>query len=61
LFVIGAIGLQGAKRAFASMGCEGEVRAIASSMPGNGLHSTIRYMRGAAGNGLSTTAKYRVN
>jgi hypothetical protein len=32
-----------------------------SDSAGNGLYTMIRYMRGAANNGLSTTIKYFVN
>jgi hypothetical protein len=32
-----------------------------SGAAGNGLYTTIRYMRGATNNGLSTTIKYLVN
>jgi hypothetical protein len=29
-----------------------------SGVPENGLHTTIKYMRGAAGTGMGTTIKY---
>jgi hypothetical protein len=32
-----------------------------SSAAGSGLHTTIKYMRGAANSGLSTTTKCLVN
>jgi hypothetical protein len=34
------------------------MQRTASGAAGNGLYTTIRYMRGAAGIGLGNTAKY---
>jgi hypothetical protein len=37
------------------------VQRTTSGAAGNGLHTTIEYMRCAAGIGLGTTIKYLVN
>jgi hypothetical protein len=37
------------------------IQCTTSGAAGNGLYTTIKYMRGAAGIGLSTTIKYLVN
>jgi hypothetical protein len=37
------------------------MQRTSSGAAGNGLYTTIKYLRGAANNGLSTTIKYLLN